>query len=158
MAVTARTRYIDAQTISDEHGKGGEVLRQAVASENNLAGNASVITHLLYCEVDMLIRFIRTISVNIPDDSATLVVYRNRAGTITALTPTIAFDDAGAQVTEISDEIAIAVARNHLRADDSVYMIVVRDASSTDLADWGVFLGWMPDVFDQSDAGMSKTY
>ena len=152
---TQRTRYIDAQTVSDEHGKGAEVLRQAVASQNNLAGNASVITHLLYCEVDMIIRFIRTISVNIPDDSAVLTIYRNRAGTITALATAIPFDDAGSQVTEISDEITLGVARNHLRQNDSVYMIMVRDASSTDLADWGVFLGWMPDLYDNSSG---KTY
>ncbi len=157
MALTQRIRHENAFTISDEHGKGGEVLRQAVASQNNLAGNASVITHLLYCEVDMIIRFIRTISVNIPDDSATLVTYRNRAGTITGLHSSIAFDDAGSQVTEISDEITLSVGRNHLRADDSVYLIVVRDASSTDLADWGVFLGWMPDLTD-GDGGHAKTY
>ncbi len=157
MAITQRERYLDALTISDEHGKGGEFLRQVVASENNLVGNASVITHLMYCEVDMIIRFIRTITVNIPDDSATLTVYRNRAGTITALHTEIAFDDAGTQVTEVSDEITVTVARNSLRADDSVYMIVVRDGSSTELADWGVFLGWAPDLLSQ-DAGFPRTY
>ena len=152
---TQRERYIDAQTISDEHGKGAEILRQAVASENNLIGAATVITHLLYCEVDMIIRFIRTISVNVPDNSATLTVYRNRAGTLTALTAIIAFDDAGAQVTEISDEIALVVARNALRQNDSVYAIVIRDGTSQDLADWGIFLGWMPDLYDNSSG---KTY
>ena len=158
MAVSVRTRHVDAQTVSDEHGKGGEMLRQQVISENNLAGNATVASHIMYCEVDVIIRFIRIISVNIPDDSATMVIYRNRAGTIAALHATIALDDAGSIVTEISEEVALTVANNHLRADDSVYALVVRDSSSTDLADWGIFFGWMPDYHGMAAGHQSVTY
>ena len=98
MAISLRTRHIDAGTVSDEHGKGGEVLRQQVASENNLIGAATVVTHIMYCEVDMIIRFIRVISVNVPDDSAAYTIYRNRAGSISALHSAIALDAAGSIV------------------------------------------------------------
>ena len=52
MAATQRTRYVSAQTVSDEHGKGAESLRQAVADHWEPSSAAGAVTsnhHLLYC-------------------------------------------------------------------------------------------------------------
>lgn len=154
---TAKTRYADAQTISDEHGKGAEVLRQAVASHwepSSASGSVSSNHHLLDCEVDVLIRFLRVMSVDLPDANADLTVYRNRGGTLTALHSAVAVDTL---TTEVFSNVTLTEAKNALRKDDSVYAVMVRDSSSTESADWGIYLGWMPDVFDMNSSEF-RTY
>lgn len=143
---TQRLRHDSALTISDEHGKGAEILRQAVASHWEPSSAASsIITnqHVLYCEVDMIIRFLRIMTVDIPDGDADLVVNRNRAGTLTAIAATRAVD---LLTTEIFVEETLTLAVNGLRKDDSVYAVMTRAVASTESADWGVYLGWMPDT------------
>ena len=146
MAATQRTRHIDAQTLKDEYGKGGEALRQDVSShwEPSSAGGVTSTHHVHYCEVDELIRLIRVMTVDVPDANADLTVYRNRAGTLTALAAAVAVDGL---TTEVFSELTLTVARNALRKDDSVYALMVRDGGSTESADWAVYFGWMPDVF-----------
>ena len=147
MAAVNRTRYDSAQTVSDEHGKGAEVLRQQVASVyDNSSPSSSVSTnmHVMYCEVDMIIRYLRTMTVDVPDANADLTVYRNSAGTITALAAARAVDGL---TTEVVTEETLTLAANGLRQDDTVYAIMVRDSGSTESGDWGVYLGWMPDIF-----------
>ncbi len=147
MTATQRTRYDDAQTVSDEHGKGAETLRQAVASvydNSSPSGSVSTNSHVHYCEVDEIIRYLRAMSVDIPDANADLTVYRNRAGTLTVLAAALAIDTF---TTEVIQEATLTIATNSLRKDDTVYAIMVRDATSTESGDWGVYLGWMPDIF-----------
>lgn len=141
-----RTRYVDAQTVSDEHGKGVESLRQAKADHWEPASAAgSVISnhHILDCEVDMIIRWIRVWTVDVPDANADVSINRNRGGTLTALVATQAIDGF---TTEVSAEPALTVSAESLRRNDSVYAIMTRDATSTESADWAIFLGWMPDL------------
>ena len=155
MAITQRTRYIDAQTVSDEHGKGAEVLRQAVASHwepSSAVGAVSSNHQLLYCEVDIIIRYLRVMTVDVPDANADLTINRNRAGTLTAIAAAQAMDGF---VTEIIQEPALTIAVDGLRQDDTVYGVMVRDATSSESADWGIYLGWMPDIFT---SGVNKTY
>ncbi len=153
---TARNRYIDAYTVSDEHGKGAEILRQAVASTyDNSSPGASVSTnmHILYCEVDVLIRYLRVMTVDVPDANADLTVNRNRAGTLTVLAAAIAVD---AYTTEVIQEATLTLAIDGLRKDDTVYGVMVRDAGSEESGDWGVYLGWVPDIM--SSGANFRTY
>jgi hypothetical protein len=146
MAAVARDRYVSANTVSDEHGKGAEVLRQAVASHWEPSSAASGVTsnhHVLYCEVDMIIRYLRIMSVDLPDANADLTINRNRAGTLTALAAAVAVDGL---TTEIFTEVTLTLVIDGLRKDDSVYGVMVRDTGSTESADWGIYLGWMPDT------------
>ncbi len=155
---TARTRYVDAQTLSDEHGKGAEVLRQHVEAHSEQSSPvASVSTnhHIMYCETDTTIRYIRIMTVDIPDANADLTVYRNRAGSITAMHTVAALDGF---TTEIIQEIALTVARNMLNVDDTVYAIMVRDATSSESADWAVYFGWMPSIFEARAGHAHVTY
>ena len=141
-----RTRYVDAQTVSDEHGKGVESLRQAKADHWEPASAAGAVVsnhHILDCEVDMIIRWIRVWSVDLPDANADVSINRNRGGTLTALVATQAIDTF---TTEVSQEPALTVSAESLRRNDSVYAIMTRDATSTESADWAIFLGWMPDL------------
>ena len=153
----SKTRYDDAQTVSDEHGKGAEVLRQAVASHwepSSAVGSVSSNHQLLDCEVDMIIRHLRIMTVDVPDANADITVYRNRAGTLTALATAVAVDGL---TTEVFSNVTLTLAKNGLRKDDSVYAIMVRDATSSESADWGVYLGWMPDIFG-GDANFPRTF
>ena len=142
-----RNRYDDAQTISDELGKGAEILRQAVCDYTEVAaGNATTNHHIHYCEVDEIIRYVRTMSVDLMDADADLIVYRNRAGTIAAITGTIVLDT---HTIEIFQEHALVVAPDFLRKDDSVYGILIRSVGSTEPGDMAVHFGWMPNIFGQ---------
>ena len=49
--VTPKVRYNTAATVSDEHGKGGEVLRQVISEGSNDHNRT-----LLYAEVDLIVR------------------------------------------------------------------------------------------------------
>lgn len=154
--VTQRTRQVDSQTISDEHGKGAEFLRQHVAShsEPSSAAGAVVSNHqIMYCEVDMLIRYLRLMAVTVPDANADLIVYRNRAGTIVQLAGVAALDG---YTTEIMQELTLTIDQMGLNGDDTVYAIMTRDASSEDAADWAVYFGWMPDI--QGNGRVYRTY
>ncbi len=154
---SVKTRYHDAATVSDEHGKGVESLRQAKADHWEPASAAGAVSsnhHILDCEVDVLIRWLRVMTVDVPDANADLTIYRNRAGTISALAAAVAVDTL---TTEIFSNVTLTVALNVLRRDDSVYAIMVRDAGSTESADWAVYLGWMPDLFS-ADANDPRTF
>ena len=147
MAVVQRTRYVDAQTVSDEHGKGAEALRQAVSSHWEPSSAAGAVTsnhHVLYCETDTVIRYLRVMSVDLPDADADLTINRNRAGTLTALAAAVAVDTL---TTEVFTEVTLTVAIDALKQDDSVYGVMLRATASTESADWGIYLGWMPDIF-----------
>lgn len=140
-------------TVSDEHGKGGELLRQQVSSfwqPSSPVGAETIRIHVMYCEVDMIIRYLREMSVDIPDANADLTVYRQRGGTITALATARPVDG---MVTEVFIEEAInhADGREALRQNDSVYGLWVRDATSSESADVGIYFGWMPDYYLGSD-------
>ena len=111
------------------------------------AGAVTSTHHVLDCEVDITIRFLRVMSVDLPDANADLTIYRNRAGTISALATAVAVDTL---TTEIFSNVTLTVAKNFLRKDDSVYALMVRDAGSTESADWAIHLGWMPDLYDMS--------
>ncbi len=146
MTAVQRFRYDDANTVSDEHGKGAEVLRQEVMSESDRSGgNATTNHHVHYCEVDEVIRFIRYMSVDLFDLNADVTAFRNRGGTLTALHAARALD---LLTTEEFVEEVLTVAKNSLRKDDSVYAILVRDVSSTEDGDFGLYFGWIPNVHE----------
>lgn len=143
---TARLRHVSALTVSDEHGKGAEVLRQQLSTYSESISANGVVTsnhHVMYCEIDMIIRYLRVMSITVPDANADLTVYRNRVGTLVALAGVAALDG---YTTEIFQELTLTLAVNGLRKNDSVYGIMVRDATSEDAADWAIYLGWMPDT------------
>lgn len=147
MSVTQRNRYLDAQTVSDEHGKGAEVLRQQVTSLFNITGVNTINLHIMYAEVDILIRWMKVMSVEVFDANADLTLNRNRAGTLTALAAAIALDTL---TTEVITDVTLTVAINSIRQDDTIYGVLVRDASSADDGDVGIYTGWMPDIFTDS--------
>lgn len=154
MTVVARTRYQDAQTVSDELGKGAEVLRQQVISVHDLSGgNNTINIHCLYAEVDIILRYIRVMCVEVPDANADLTFNRNRQGTLTALASAVALDGL---TTEIFSEVTLTQAIDVVKQDDSIYAVLVRDASSTQDGDIGVYLGWMPDLY--TPGGVPRTF
>ena len=144
----AKVENEDAQDVSFEHGKGMEVLRQATSDHWEPSSAAGAVTsnhHVLDCEVDVFIRFLRVMTVDIPDANADLTINRNRNGTLTALATAVAVDGLTTeQFTNVT--LTATVGPAALRKNDSVYGVMVRDASSTESADWGITLGWMPDV------------
>ena len=147
---TARVHHNTALTVADEYGKGAEVLRQAVSGHWEPLSAAGVVTsnhHVLYCEVDVVIRYLRVMSVDLPNADADLTIYRNRAGTITNLMAAAVAVDT--MTTEVIVEQALDVAVNALRKDDTVYGIMVRSAGSTASGDWGIYFGWMPDAVSE---------
>jgi hypothetical protein len=148
---SVKTRYQSAQTVSDEHGKGAEVLRQAVGQfyqTSSPVASETITVHVLDCEVDVWIRWIRVMCVDIPDANADLTIYRNRAGTLTALASAVALDGL---TTEVFSNVTVTVADNSLRKDDSVYGLCVRDSTSSESGDVGVYMGWQPDIFGDND-------
>ncbi len=150
MAV-ARTRYNDAQTVSDEHGKGAEILRQQVADHweaSSAVASVSSNHHIMYCEVDIIIRYMRVMTVDVPDANADLTIYRNRAGTITALTAAARAFDALTTEIIVEETILASLGNNAVIQDDTVYAIMVRDATSSESGDWAVYFGWMPNIFE----------
>ena len=153
MAITQRTRYLDAQTVSDEHGKGAEILRQQVTSLWNITGNNTINLHVMYAEVDIILRWIKLMSVEVLDANADLTLNRNRAGTLAALAAAVALDGL---TTEIIADVVLTVAIDSIRIDDTIYGVLIRDAGSADDGDVGIYLGWMPDLY-RNDA-VSKTY
>lgn len=147
--ITQKTRYDEAQTVSDEHGKGSEILRQAVAQifqESSNAGSISITLHVLDVEVDIILRNIRIMTVDVPDANADLTTYRNRAGTLTALHTAVAVDTL---TTEIFSTVTLTVSKDSVRKNDSIYAIYIRDAGSTEQGDVGLYVGWMPDLYRQ---------
>ncbi len=147
MAITQRNRYLDAQTVSDEHGKGAEILRQQVAQIWNITGVNTINLHVMYAEVDIIIRWIKLMSVEVMDANADLTLNRNRAGTLSALATAVALDGL---TTEVITDVVLTVAVNHVRQDDTIYGVLVRDGSSADDGDVGIYTGWMPDIFTDS--------
>ncbi len=145
---TNKVEHVDAQDISFEHGKSMEVLRQAKADHWEPSSAAAGVTsnhHVLDCEVDTYIRFLRVMTVDVPDDNADLTLNRNRAGTLTALAAAVAVDTL---TTEVFSNVTLTHADGAaaLRKNDSVYGVMVRDATSTESGDWAIYLGWMPDL------------
>jgi len=51
------------------------------------------------------------------------------------------------KTTEVITEETLTIATNGLRKDDTVYAIMIRDATSSESGDWAVYVGWMPDIF-----------
>ena len=72
--MVTRFRYNDAATVSDEHGKGAEVLRQQVVETD---GSTSHV--LMVAEVDMLIRSIFVVN-GAPLTGGTVRVYKRPSG------------------------------------------------------------------------------
>ncbi len=139
--------------MSAEHGKGAEVLRQQVTSLFNITGVNTINLHIMYAEVDLVIRWIKVMSVEVFDSNADLTLNRNRAGTLAALATAIALDTL---TTEVITDVALTVAIDSIRIDDTIYGVLVRDGDSAQDGDVGVYTAWMPDLY-RNDT-VNKTY
>ena len=131
-----RTRYDNAATVSDEHGKGVEVLRQQIAQEN---GNADDIP-IMIAEVDCVIRHITLVSTGALTNGTVNVARRAPGATPVSLT-----GDASAVVAEVTKlDIPLTSANTALKKGDILELTA--DALTSGV-DYAVIVGWMPDLF-----------
>ena len=138
-------RYQDAATVSDEHGKGSEILRQQVI---NVAGNHTVI--VMEAEVDLLLRNLRFVSTS-GMTAGTVQFVRRRGGVSADITAVESIVNAsGYSVTDFS----LAVGRDFVRKGDLIV------AATTGLVPAGsnvsIIVEWMPDLWGPS--ADAKTY
>ena len=92
------TRYIDAQTVSDEHGKGAEILRAWHSETYQFSSPSStdtVINGPWKVEVDIQIREAVINVTDAPDANADIVLYVYRNQQRVALTASTAMDNSG---------------------------------------------------------------
>ena len=92
------TRYIDAQTVSDEHGKGAEILRVWHSETYQFSSPSScdtVINGPWKVEVDTRLREVVINVTDAPDANADMVLYVYRNQQRVQLTPTIPMDNTG---------------------------------------------------------------
>ena len=138
----ANLRYVDAATVSDEHGKGVEILRQQVVDITGASGTKVV----MVAEVDMLIRNIQVSLVGGTAATAgTLDVdVRPSGGSTTTILNDYDLTSVGANATVDTNVSAIKVARGS--------RVEVTWASLAAAARvFSVHIGWMPDMFSIVD-------
>ena len=138
----ANLRYVDAATVSDEHGKGVEILRQQVVDITGAAGTKVV----MVAEVDMLIRNIQVSLVGGTAATAgTLdVVVRPSGGTATTILDDYDLTDVAANATADAGVSAVKVSRGS-RVE------VTWAAVAATARVFSVHIGWMPDMFSIVD-------
>ena len=140
--VTPKVRYNTAATVSDEHGKGGEVLRQVISEGSNDHNRT-----LLYAEVDLIVRSAYAYhrgSSTFTD--GTIIIRKREINSSSTVDLTSSLD-----MTTIPDYGAIAiplVANTRVNRGEMVE-VLVEDATPTS-SSWTVIVGWMPDLWSSN--------
>ena len=132
------TRYYDAATVSDEHGKGVEILRQNSAAHTGSDDSIPI----MVAEVDLVIRNLK-VAGNEVDPAAGTVQFFSRppGGTAVPLTASTAVSSMAAN--DVLD-IPLSAANTTVKKGD---MIQVTIASLTSNVRLTAIVGWMPDMF-----------
>ena len=141
----ANLRYVDAATVSDEHGKGVEILRQEIAQ----LSSASAAKVVLYAEVDLIIR-----SMYIANTTAltagSVVLQRKRGSTTTSLVTYTLPSSGSSELRSANSVVEVNVSPSHGSVKRGDILIVnpsaIAPAPSTSNI-ITVHVGWMPDMF-----------
>lgn len=146
------TRYGNAATVSDEHGKGTEVLRQQLYSLHTGTPSSHPI---MVAEVDMLIRNLFVVSNNEAPTAGTVQFRARPAGgagtTEVSLTAAADISSLGGWATL---DVPLTAARDAVKKGWVVYVTVSGLTPNTARPSVGV--GWMPDLWGPS--ADAKTY
>ena len=140
------TRYFDAATVSDEHGKGAEILRQ-----QTFYSTATATTVMMVAEVDLIIRGLQ-VHRHGSGTSATVQFYRREQGASSrsALTASFAAGSTNAP-RYTSVDVPMTASNNAVRKGNMIEVVV--GGSSTALA---LSVLWMPNLWGQD--AQSRTY
>lgn len=146
-------RYHDAATVSDEHGKGAEILRQQIYALHT--GSAS--SHpIMVAEVDMIVRRLFMVSNNeAPTAGSIQFSARPPAGNAASevhLTAATAISSLGSW--DVLD-VPLTVQNNVVKKGWVVY-VSVNPALTPGTARPSVGVNWMPDLWSMS--ADNKTY
>lgn len=133
-------RYNDAATVSDEHGKGVEILRQQTADVQ-----ANTVHALLVAEADTRLRraWVVTAGTNITAGTVQII---KRAPEVTAH-----INMSAATAIPVSTHHAVAeieLTRVDVARGEIVQALVVGKNPTTAASVITVHLGWMPDLFN----------
>ena len=132
-------RYDNAATVSDEHGKGVEILRTVT---KEFSATAASNTPVFEAEVDLVVRFVRVRNLAAGTPSAgTYTVTRKKAGSTEAATQVATGDSLDPGSNYGSVEVPVTH-RTRVRKGDVI--LVTKPDSTTAVA---VDIGWMPDMF-----------
>ena len=134
--MTTRSRYVDAATVSDEHGKGAEVLRQQV---NTISNNVS--RTLMVTEVDVVIRTVK-VSPAAAFTAGAVRLYQVASGSSSSTSITESFDLSSLSAYEIG-ELTLEV--SEIDKDSTIYATTTSTNPSSSHVT--VHLGWMPNMF-----------
>ena len=139
-------RYIDAATVSDEHGKGTEILRQVVFHSEGTENVAFI------PEVDCLIRYVRVYRIGSGTGLVIQAVVRNNgASTTDPASAAITLNAANAPrytPTDIplTDGIPLKLGQNQ------ILELIIGGAHTNAM----FMVGWMPDLWGPE--ATNKTY
>lgn len=131
-------RYHDSATVSDEHGKGVEILRQQVV---NLSGGAHT-EILMIAEVDMIIRNLSIVgTVELTDGEIQFFTRASGAAAAIELTAVEDVDIGAFTIKDIPLSVDLAtVKKGHI-------LQATTTGVTPGAARLSVHVGWMPDMF-----------
>lgn len=130
-------RYNDAATVSDEHGKGVEVLRQQVV---NIHANGTF--HLMVAEVDLIIRNFTVVRHGSGAAGTAQLRKRLPGGTSAVVLTTSITLNANNAPRYVPSEVSLTVASNSVKKGETVELL----AGGTH-SDFSAHLGWIPDMW-----------
>ena len=131
-----KTRYVDAATVSDEHGKGAEVLRQQVTT---IANNVS--RTLMVTEVDSIIRAVKVVPAAL-FTAGTIRLFQHVSGSSTSTSITEAFDLDSLAAYEIGE---FTIEEQHIDKDTTIFATTTSAAPSS--SHLTVHIGWLPNIW-----------
>ena len=130
-------RYVDTATVSDEHGKGVEILRQQVVQS---AGNGTYI--VMVAEVDSVVRYIEVVrhGAGVAQD---VIFYKRQSGAATgARVALTANTTLTAAVAPRNGIVELPLVVSTLEKDDIVECVTTGTGTGVSM-----HFGWMPDMF-----------
>ena len=132
-------RYIDAATVSDEHGKGVEVLRQNAVTDIGSDANVPI----MVAEVDLIIRNFKVANNEVDPSAGTVQFFTRTPGAATA-TPLTAATGVGTMTGSDVLEIPLTAARDSVKKGDLIQVTIANLTNNVRLT---AIVGWMPDMF-----------
>ena len=138
-------RYNDAATVSDEHGKGAEILRQQVVTINGSVSRTPMIT-----EVDTIIRTVKVVPAEV-FTGGTVQLFQHVSGSNTSTSITASFDLTSLAAYEIGE---LTIEAQYIDKDTTIYATTSSAAPGSSHVT--VHIGWMPNLW--SPDADNKTY
>ena len=131
------TRYIDTATVSDEHGKGVEVLRQALLHTDGTENLAFI------PEVDCLIRYVKAYRIGSGQSLVVQVSIRNSGETTTSnVSSAFTLNDANVPRYTPTD-VPLTNGTPLELGRDQILELIIGGAHTNAM----FIIGWMPNMF-----------